>query len=145
MVGKRLSMNISGSRPAIMASKNATGTSMNVRQQNDSLKPELSKEMKNVREWKYVEGENKQEYSWFVKDKQGNNGEHIYLYCVELELVQGNYQALGLLRDICLVPATDIFYALFKQGRTYIKFRYCFKLSNYNKNEFFFRIMCIHH
>jgi hypothetical protein len=44
---------------------------MNVRQKNYSLTPELSKEMKNVREWKYVEGENKQEYSWFVKDKQG--------------------------------------------------------------------------
>ena len=49
MSGKRLSINISGSRPAIMASKNATGTSINVRQQNDSLKPELSKAMKNVR------------------------------------------------------------------------------------------------
>jgi hypothetical protein len=137
MSGKRLSMNISGSRPAIMASKNATGTSINVRQQNDSLTPELSKAMKNVREWKSVEGENKQEYSWFVKDKQGNNGDHIYLYCAESEHVQGNYQALGLLRDICLVPATDIVYALVKQGRTYIKFRYCFKLSNYNKNECF--------
>jgi hypothetical protein len=46
-----------------MASKNATGTSLNVRQQNDSLIHELSKAMKNVREWKYMEGENKQEYS----------------------------------------------------------------------------------
>jgi predicted transcriptional regulator len=67
MSGKRLSINISRSRPTIMASKNATGTSINVRQQNDSLTPEISKAMKNVREWKYVEGENKQEYSWFVK------------------------------------------------------------------------------
>jgi hypothetical protein len=67
---QQLSINIYGSRPAIMASKNATGTSINVRQQNDSLTPKLSKEMKNVREWKSVEGENKQEYSWFVKDKQ---------------------------------------------------------------------------
>ena len=127
-----------------MASKNATGTSINVRKQNDSLTPELSKAMKNVREWKSVEGENKQEYSWFVKDKQGNNGDHIYLYCAELEHVQGNYQALDLLRDICLVATTYIVYALVKQGRTYIKFRYCFKLRNYNKNDFFFIIMCIH-
>ena len=94
---KRLSMNISGSRIAIMASKNAIGTSMNVRQQNDSLTPELSRAMKNVREWKSVKGANKQEYSWFVKDKKGNNGDHIYLYCVESEHVHGNYQALGLL------------------------------------------------
>jgi hypothetical protein len=137
MAGKRLSMNISGSRPAIMASKIATGTSMNARQQIDSTTPELSREMKNVREWKSVEGENKLEYSWFVKDKQGNNGEHLYLYCVEFEHVQGNYQALGLLRDICLVPDTDIVYALVKQGRTYIKIRYCLKLSNYNKDECF--------
>jgi hypothetical protein len=43
-------MNISRSRPAIMASKIATGTSMNARQQNDSITPELSREMKNVRE-----------------------------------------------------------------------------------------------
>ena len=114
MARTKLSMNISGSQPAIMASKIATRTSMNVRQQNDSLTPELSKAMKNVREWKSVEGENKQEYSWFVKDKQGNNGEHLYLYCVEFEHVQGNYQALGLLRDICLVPDTDIIYALIK-------------------------------
>jgi hypothetical protein len=59
MAGKILSMNISRSQPAIMASKNATGTSMNVRQQNDSITPELSKSMKNVRAWKSVEGENK--------------------------------------------------------------------------------------
>jgi hypothetical protein len=117
MVGNRLSMNISGSRPGIMASKNASGTSMNVRQQNDSITLELSKTMKNVREWKSIEGENKLEYSWFVKDKQGNNGDHIYLYCAELEHMQGNYRALGLLRDICLVPATYIVYALAKQGR----------------------------
>jgi hypothetical protein len=54
--------------------------------------------------------------------------------------VQGNYQALGLLRDICLVPATYIVYALVKQGITYIKFRYCFKLRNYNKNECFLEL-----
>jgi hypothetical protein len=80
MVGKRLSMNISGSRPAIMASKIAIGTSMNVREQNDNITPELSRAMNNVREWKSMEGENKLEYSWFVKYKQGNNGDHIYLY-----------------------------------------------------------------
>jgi hypothetical protein len=50
MAGKRLSMNISGSQPAIMASKIATGTSMNVRQQNDSITLELSRAMKSVRE-----------------------------------------------------------------------------------------------
>ena len=116
MSEKRLSVNISGSRPSIMASKSATRTPMNVRQQNDSLTPELSKTMKNVRVWKYVEGKNKLEYSWFVKDKQENNGDHIYLYCAESEHVDGNYQALGLLRDICLVPSTYIVYALVKQG-----------------------------
>ena len=120
-----------------MAAKIATGTSMNARKQIDSTTHEFSRTMKNVKEWKYVEDENELEYSWFVKFKQGNNGDHIYLYCVELEHVQGNYQALGLLRDICLVPTTNIVYALVKQGRTYIKFRYCFKLSNYNKNECF--------
>jgi hypothetical protein len=51
--------------------------------------------------------------------------------------VQGNYQALILLRDRCLVPDTDIIYALVKQARTYIKIRYCLKLSNYNKYECF--------
>ena len=91
MSGKRLFINISGSRPAIMASKIATGTSMNVRKQNYSLTPKLSREMKNVREWKSVDGEKKYEYSWFLKDKQGNNGDHIYLYCAESEHVQGNY------------------------------------------------------
>ena len=73
-----------------MISKIARGTSMNVRQQNDSLTPELSRAMKNVREWKSVEVENKQEYSWFLKDKQGNNGDHIYLYCAESQHVHGN-------------------------------------------------------
>jgi hypothetical protein len=114
---------------------------MNARKQIDSTTPELSRAMKNVREWKFVEGKNKLEYSWFVKDKQGNNGEHIYLYCVELTHVQGNYQALGLLQDICLMTTTYIVYALVKQGRTYIKIRYCFKLRNYNKGEFF-RELC---
>jgi hypothetical protein len=70
---------------------------MNSRQQNDNITPEISREIKNVREWKFVEGENKLEYSRFVKDKQGNNGDHIYLYCAKLEYVQGNYQAFGLL------------------------------------------------
>jgi hypothetical protein len=51
--------------------------------------------------------------------------------------VQGNYQAFSLLRDICLVSATYIVYALVKQGRTYMKFIYCFKLNNYNKNKCF--------
>jgi hypothetical protein len=41
--------------------------------------------------------ENKLEYSWFVKDKQGNNGENLYLDCVEFEHVQGNYQPLCVL------------------------------------------------
>jgi hypothetical protein len=59
MERKRLSINISISRPAIMASKIAIGTSMNTKKQNDSITPELSRAMKNVREWKYVEGENK--------------------------------------------------------------------------------------
>jgi hypothetical protein len=81
MEGKRLSMNIFGSRPAIMASKIAIGTSVIVRQQNDSINPELSRAMTNVREWKSVEGENKIEYSWFVKDKQCNNEDHIYFHC----------------------------------------------------------------
>jgi hypothetical protein len=120
-----------------MASKIATGTSMNARQKNDSITPKLSREMKNVGERKSVEGENKLEYSFFVKDKKDNNGYHIYLYCAELEHVQGNYQTLGLFGDICLVSAIYIVYALDKQGRTYIKIRYCFKLSNYNKNECF--------
>jgi hypothetical protein len=137
MTGNRLSMNISGSQPAIMESKIATETSMNVRQLNDNITPELSREMQNIREWKSVEGENKLEYSWFVKDKKDNNGDHIYLYCTELEHVLGNDQTFGLLRDICLVPTTYIVYALVKQGRTYIKFRYCFKLSNITRINVF--------
>jgi hypothetical protein len=63
MEGKRLSMNISKSQPAIMASKIANGTSMNARKKIDSTTREMSREMENVREWKYVEGENKLEYS----------------------------------------------------------------------------------
>jgi hypothetical protein len=74
MEGIKISVNVSGSRLAIMASKIATGTSMNSRKQIDSTfvqgpTLELSREMKNVREWKSVEGENKLEYFWFVKDK----------------------------------------------------------------------------
>ena len=56
---------------------------MNVRKQIDSTPPKVSREMKNVREWKFLEGEKKLEYSWFVKDKKGNYGEHLYLYCAE--------------------------------------------------------------
>jgi hypothetical protein len=67
-----------------MVSKIETGTSMNARKQIDSTTHELSREMMNVIEWKSVEGENKLEYSWFVKYKKDNNGEHLYLYCVEL-------------------------------------------------------------
>jgi hypothetical protein len=102
-----------------MVSKIATGISMNSRQHIDSITHELSRAMKNVREWKFVEGENKLEYYWFVKDTQGNNGDHKYLYCVKLGHVQGNYYALGLLRDTCFVPTTNIVYALVKQGKTY--------------------------
>jgi hypothetical protein len=137
MTRKILSVNVYGSRIAIMASKIATGTSMNARKQIDSTTLELSRAMKNVREWKFVEGENKLEYSWFVKHKQDNNGEHLYLYCVEFAHVQGNYQALGLLRDICLVLDTYIVYAHVKQVKTYIKIRYRWKLRNYSKYECF--------
>jgi hypothetical protein len=102
MVGKKISVNVSGSRLVIMSSKISIGVSMNARKQIDSTfvqgpTPELSREMKNVREWKFVEGENKMEYSRFVKDKQGNNGEHLYLYCAEFKHVQGNYHPLGLI------------------------------------------------
>jgi hypothetical protein len=62
---------------------------------------------------------------------------HLYLYCVEFEHVQGNYQPLGLLLDICLVPNTDIVYALMKQARNYINIINCLKLSNYNRDECF--------
>jgi hypothetical protein len=62
MAGKILSVNVSGSRIAIMASKSVIGTSMNARQQIDSTTLELSREMKNVRECNFVEGENKLEY-----------------------------------------------------------------------------------
>jgi hypothetical protein len=84
MAGNRLSTNIFESQPAIMASKIATGTSMNARKQIYSTTHKLSREMKNVREWKSVEGENKLEYSWFVKEKKYNNGEHIYIYYSKL-------------------------------------------------------------
>jgi hypothetical protein len=42
-----------------MASKIVTGTSMNARKQIDITTPKLSRAMKNVKEWKFVEGENK--------------------------------------------------------------------------------------
>jgi hypothetical protein len=69
-------------------------------------------------------------YSWFFKDKQGKNEEHIYLYYAKFEHVKGNYQALGLLRDIILMPDPYIVYGLVNQSMNYMKIRYCFKLSN---------------
>jgi hypothetical protein len=51
--------------------------------------------------------------------------------------VQGNYHPLELLRDICLGPNTNIFYALVKQAKTYIKIRFCLELSNYNNGGCF--------
>jgi len=64
MAGKIISMNVSRSWPAIMASKIGTGTSMNARKQIDNTfvqgpTPKLSRETKNVREWKSMEGGNK--------------------------------------------------------------------------------------
>nr|ABK22819.1 unknown [Picea sitchensis] len=55
MTSKKIYVNASRSRLAIMASKIASGASMNVRQQNASTfvqgpTPELLKAMKNVRE-----------------------------------------------------------------------------------------------
>jgi hypothetical protein len=137
MAGKKISVNISGTRPAVMASKSPVRTSMNARQQNASPTNEVTRAMKNVREWKIVNGESRMEHSWYLKDKQAANGEQIILYCVEFEHVQASYQSLGMLRDICLVPGTYIVYALVKQSKTYLKIRYCLNMSNYKKEENF--------
>ena len=142
MAGNKIYVNLSRTRPAVMASKSPVRTSMNARQQNGSPTNEVTRAMKNVREWKIVNGESRMKHSWYLKDKQTANGEQLILYCTKFEHVEASYQSLGMLRDICLVPATHIVYALVKQGKTYIKFRYCFKLSNYNKNVFFFSELC---
>ena len=110
---------------------------MNVRHQNVSPTTEVIRAMKNVREWKTINGESRMEHSWYLKDKQAANGEQIILYCVEFEHVQASYQSLGMLHDICLVPGTDIVYALVKQSKTYLKIRYCLNMSNYKKEENF--------
>jgi hypothetical protein len=137
MAGKKIFVNISGTRPAVMASKSPVRTSMNARQQNASPTNEVTRAMKNVREWKIVNGESRMEHSWYLKDKQAANGEQIILYCAEFEHVQGSYQSLGMLQDICLVPGTYIVYALVKQSKTYLKIRYCLKMNNYKREENF--------
>ena len=82
-------------------------------------------------EWKIVNGESRMEHSWYLKDKRA--GKQIILYCFEFEHVQANYQSLGMLRDICLVPETYIVYALVKQSKTYLKIKYCLNMNNYKK------------
>ena len=105
----------------------------------------MSPEQWRMLEWKIVNGESRMEHSWYLKDKQTANGEHIILYCSEFEHVQASYQSLGMLWDICLVPGTNIVYALVKQSKTYLKIRYFLKMSNYKRQENwrkFHRIMC---
>jgi hypothetical protein len=74
MGSKVLSKNVSKSRPAIMASKTTARVSMNARKQIDNTFVqgptfELSRAMKNFREWKYVKDEKIMEHSWFVNDR----------------------------------------------------------------------------
>jgi hypothetical protein len=67
MAGEKISVNIHGTRPAVIASKSSIWTSMNVRKQNSSPTNEVTRAMKNVREWKTVNGESRMEHSWYLK------------------------------------------------------------------------------
>jgi hypothetical protein len=52
--------------------------------------------MKKDKDLKSAGRENKLDHSFYVKDKHSINEENIFLYCVDFEHIQSNYQAINL-------------------------------------------------
>ena len=77
------------------------------------------------------------DYSWFLKEKYQGNPDSIDLYCATFSYLKNDYHSLGLLQDIYLVLGKDFVYAPVKQANTYVKIRYCLKVSNYKTDEIF--------
>ena len=134
MASRKIYVNVSGSRSAIIASKKTIEASENV--EDEVLSFEQLK-IKNAREWKNAKGEDKTIFFWYLKEKYPGKPESIHIYCAAFAFLQSDYQILGLLRDICVMPGTEIVYAIVKQPRTYKKIRYCLKVSNYFVEEIF--------
>ena len=136
MASRRISVNVSGSRAAIIASKKTVEASENVETQERVLSFEELR-MKNAREWKHATEEDRTEYHWHLKEKNQGKPESILLFCSADPYIQADYNLLGLLRDICVVPGTDIVYAQVKQAKTFAKIRYALKIAKYNVQENF--------
>ena len=103
------------------------------------MKSESIEDLKamNAREWKNAPEEEKMAFSCFLKEKYQGNLDSIHLYYEAFAYLKNDYYSLGLLRDICLVPGKDFVYALVKQAKTYVKTRYCLKVSNYKIDKIF--------
>ena len=136
MASQKISVNVSGSRAAMIVSKRTVEVSENVEPQDEVLTFEESK-IKNAREWKYAAEEDRTNYFWHLKEKYQGKADSIHLYCAAFQFLQSDYQSLGLLRDICVMPGTEIVYAQVKQAKTFAKIRYCLKVSKYNVQETF--------
>jgi len=134
MASRKISVNISGSRSAIIASKKTIEASENV--EDEALNFEELK-IKNDRDWKLANGEDKTNFSWYLKEKHSGNPKSIHVYCAAHAFLKSEYQILGLLRDICVMPDNEMVYAMVKQAKTYKKIRYCLKVSNYFVQETF--------
>ena len=85
----------------------------------------------------YVVEEDKTEYFWHMKERYQSKANSIPLYSAAFPYIQLDYQSLGLLRDICVMPGIEIVYAQVKQAKTFAKIRYCLKVSKYNVQETF--------
>ena len=131
MASRKISVNISGSRVAMIALKRAIEVSENVDPQDELFIFEESK-IKNAREWKYVAKEDRTYYSWNLKEKDQVKEDRIHLHSTAFQFLQSDYHSLGLLRDICLMTGVEIVYAQVKQAKNFAKIRYCFKVSKYN-------------
>ena len=68
MASRKISVKVSGSRVAMVASKRTVEVSDNVEPQDEFLTFEESK-IKNSREWKYASEEDRTNYFWHLKEK----------------------------------------------------------------------------
>ena len=80
MASRKVSVNMSRARSSMKSSKKTIESSHNV--SHDEVVSIEDLKAKNVRECKHVPGEEKMDYSWFLKDKYQANPDSIHLYCV---------------------------------------------------------------
>ena len=90
--------------------------------------------LKLISDWKNAEEIDKTDFSWYLEDNETKVDIHIYLVCGMIDLNE-QYDVMGRIRDICMVPNTNTIYVPARKAHKCEKVRYCLSIIKYDTNE----------